>query len=157
MTPWGAYNQIADTLRGRIASGALKPGDALPSESSLVREFGVARSTVRRALAKLEADALIEARPGTGRVVCGQERRTAKGIDSPKVQYRRIAADLREMITDGRLAPGDTIPSEAAIGRQYGVSRGTARQALSELEGSGLVLVVQGKGRFVKGSDSPAG
>ncbi|WP_431867959.1 GntR family transcriptional regulator [Nocardiopsis eucommiae] len=151
-TPWGTYHQIADALRSRITSGDLTPGDALPSEAALGQEFGVARTTVRRALAELKSERLIKALPGTGRVVCTpQEREAALEDGPPPAQYRRIAAALRKQITSGELAPGAGLPSEAALVRQYGVSRGTARQALSELEGTGLVVAVHGKGRFVAG------
>ncbi|WAE73653.1 GntR family transcriptional regulator [Streptomonospora nanhaiensis] len=154
-TPWGTYHQIADALRSRIASKELAPGDAVPSEAALGREFGVARTTVRRALAELESERLIRAVPGTGRVVCTtEERERTPGGGPPPSQYRRIAAELRERIAGGDLAPGDALPSEAALVRQYGVSRGTARQALSELEGTGLVIAVHGKGRFVQGSET---
>ncbi|OOC56398.1 MULTISPECIES: GntR family transcriptional regulator [Nocardiopsis] len=156
-TPWGTYHQIAEALRSRITSGNLAPGDALPSEAALRQEFNVSRTTVRRALAELEAERLIKALPGTGRVVCTTEERESAPANAPSAQYRRIAAELRERITSGDLAPGDALPSEAALVRQYSVSRGTARQALSELEGTGLVVAVHGKGRFVKGAETTAG
>ena len=157
-TPWGTYHQIAESLRSRIASGDLAPGTAVPSESALGKEFGVARSTVRRALAELETERLIKALPGTGRVVCtDEERKSAPGNETPQAQYRRIAAELRERITVGDLAPGDALPSEAALVREYDVSRGTARQALSELEGTGLVVAIHGKGRFVKDPGNSTG
>ena len=155
-TPWGTYHQIADVLRSRIISGDLAPGDTLPSEAALGQEFGVARTTVRRALAELESERLIRALPGTGRVVCtAEERKSPPGEGTPPAQYRRIAAELREKIASGDLSPGDALPSEAALVREYGVSRGTARQALSELEGTGLVVAVHGKGRFVQGQEKP--
>ncbi|NYI97378.1 DNA-binding GntR family transcriptional regulator [Streptomonospora nanhaiensis] len=153
-TPWGTYTQIAETLRQRIVSGALEPGAVLPSEAALREEFGVARSTIRRALASLEADKLIKARPGTGRVVCGQGG-SAEGASGDLPQYRRIADALRDQITRGDFAAGDALPSESALVHQYGVSRGTARRALVELEASGLVVSLQGKGRFVRGADTP--
>lgn len=150
-TPWGTYHQIADALRSRITSEELTPGDGIPSEAALGQEFGVARTTVRRALAELESERLIKAIPGTGRVVCTtEERESPPGNGPPPSQYRHIAAELRERIASGDLSPGDTLPSEAALVHQYDVSRGTARQALSELEGTGLVATVRGKGRFVK-------
>lgn len=155
-TPWGTYTQIAEMLRDRIASGALPPGAAMPSESELGREFRVARSTVRRALASLETDRLIRTLPGTGRVVCSPEERSGQDAPSHQPQYRRIASELRERIVSGVLAHGDSLPSESAIVQQYGVSRGTARQALSELEGSGLARSVHGKGRFVQNPETPA-
>jgi DNA-binding GntR family transcriptional regulator len=65
-------------------------------------------------------------------------------------QYRSIAADLRGLIESGQLRPGDPLPSESALARRYGVSRGTARHALAELAGAGLVQPVHGKGRYVR-------
>ncbi|WP_435112099.1 GntR family transcriptional regulator [Nocardiopsis synnemataformans] len=157
-TPWGTYHQIAEALRSRITAGGLAPGDALPSEAALRQEFSVSRTTVRRALAELEAERLIKALPGTGRVVCTPQERGSTGTDdNPPAQYRRIAAELKGRITKGELSPGDALPSEAALVRQYSVSRGTARQALSELEGTGLVVAVHGKGRFVKGTETATG
>ncbi|GAA3763046.1 GntR family transcriptional regulator [Salinactinospora qingdaonensis] len=155
-TPWRTYAQIAETLRQRIANGALAPGKPLPSEATLGQEFHVARSTVRRALAVLEAGRLIRTVPGTGRLVCAPEETAEQVPSEQQPQYRRIAADLREQITRGLLAPGAPLPSEAALVRHYGVSRGTARQAFSELEGSGLIVSVQGKGRFVRSPETPA-
>jgi DNA-binding GntR family transcriptional regulator len=118
------------------------PGSAVPSESELAREFGVARNTVRRALAELERDGLIVALPGRGRVVRDPEQDTV-------ASYRRIAADLRRDIESGVLSPGDRVPSETALMSRYGVSRGAARQGLAVLEAAGLVVARHGKGRFV--------
>lgn len=139
-TPWGTYARIADTLRERLADVA--PGSALPSETSLAAEFGVARNTVRRALAELERDGLIVTLSGRGRVVSDPTGTVAAG-------YRRIADDLRQQISSGVLATGQRVPSEADLMRRYGVSRGTARQGLALLEATGLVTAVHGKGRFV--------
>jgi DNA-binding GntR family transcriptional regulator len=90
-------------------------------------------------------------------VCTAEERESAGTASAPPAQYRRIASDLKDRITNGELAPGDALPSEAALVREYGVSRGTARQALSDLEGTGLVVAVHGKGRFVIGAETPGG
>ncbi|MWA12028.1 winged helix-turn-helix domain-containing protein [Streptomyces sp. BA2] len=50
---------IADTLRDRIRSGDLKPGDRLPTQAVLAEEFGVERGTVRQALRTLQDDGLL--------------------------------------------------------------------------------------------------
>ncbi|MEV5751689.1 GntR family transcriptional regulator [Actinoallomurus sp. NPDC052308] len=141
-TPWGAYAQIADALRGCIVTGELVAGALLPSEAALCQEFSVARNTVRRALGLLEAEGLIQTFPGKGRVVCGY-------VTTPYT-YLRIAAELRQQIENGELSCGDALPSEAALMSQYGVARGTARQALAHLEAAGLIEVQHGKGRFVR-------
>jgi DNA-binding GntR family transcriptional regulator len=61
-----------------------------------------------------------------------------------------MAAELHSMIESGELGPGDALPSESALAERYGVARGTARHALAELEGAGLVESVHGKGRYVR-------
>lgn len=53
------HQQIADSLRDQIAAGMLRPGDPLPSENTLMRQFGVSRGTVRQARAALRADGTI--------------------------------------------------------------------------------------------------
>lgn len=65
------HHQIADVLRRQIASGALRPGDQLPSEHDLVRQFGVSRGTVRQARAALRADGTIAGSQGRRLVVRG--------------------------------------------------------------------------------------
>lgn len=149
-TAWGVYAQIAGALRERIRSGALAPGEALPSEAALAAEFGVVRNTLRRALAQLEDDGLIEALPGRGRVVRGSGDQEAGASGGKAPQYERIAAELRSGIERGELAVGEALPSEAALTERYAVARGTVRQALAELRGAGLVESVQGKGWYVQ-------
>jgi GntR family transcriptional regulator of abcA and norABC len=61
--------QITAIVRGRITSGEYPPGTRTPSTTTLAQEFGVAPRTVRKALAPLIADGLIETRPGWGTFV----------------------------------------------------------------------------------------
>lgn len=148
-TAWGAYRGITDALRRRIDEGEFAVDSLLPGEAALATQYGVSRNTLRRALTDLEHDGLIRTLPGRGRIVMSPGTPRDEAGD-PHLQYRRIATDLRERITSGELRPGDLLPSEEALRNQYGVSRWTARQALVELQGAGLVEVVHGKGRFVR-------
>lgn len=59
-----AYLAIADDLRGRIERHDLSDGGRLPTERELVKEFGVARMTIRHALDILQMEGLIERRRG---------------------------------------------------------------------------------------------
>lgn len=61
--------QIADALRERIHSGELAPGARLPGEPALVREYGVAKETARRALTLLVTEGLAVRRRGSGTYV----------------------------------------------------------------------------------------
>ena len=51
--------QIEDWLAGQIATGALAPGDRLPTEHDLAKWFGVSRMTLRHALAELARRGLV--------------------------------------------------------------------------------------------------
>jgi GntR family transcriptional regulator, transcriptional repressor for pyruvate dehydrogenase complex len=56
--PSRAPDVVAATLRRRILSGELAPGDSLPTESELITQLGVSRETVRMALRLLDAEGL---------------------------------------------------------------------------------------------------
>ncbi|MDF2626663.1 MAG: GntR family transcriptional regulator [Symbiobacteriaceae bacterium] len=71
------------------------------------------------------------------------------GKDVPIPLYYQIKARLLEAIENGQLKPGDRVMSERELTTQFGVSRMTARQALTEMESQGFLFRVQGKGTFV--------
>jgi GntR family transcriptional repressor for pyruvate dehydrogenase complex len=60
---------IAERLATAIREGTLQPGDRLPTEAELARDFKVGRTSVREALQKLRALGLIESRKGLGAFV----------------------------------------------------------------------------------------
>lgn len=60
-------------------------------------------------------------------------------------QHQEIASQLRKAIRDGSLPPGAAIPSEAELVREFGVARGTIRQAIATLRTEGLVSSGQGR------------
>jgi GntR family transcriptional regulator len=74
-----AYLEIAEALRKEILSEGRKPHTRLPSEPELVRRFGMARETIRRALAKLQSEKLIYSRQGVGSFVT--EPRVEQDLD----------------------------------------------------------------------------
>lgn len=73
------YVLIANSIRREIASKSLLPHSRLPSESQLVQRFGVARETVRRAMARLRNERLIYSRTGAGTFV--SEARVEQDLD----------------------------------------------------------------------------
>lgn len=64
--------------------------------------------------------------------------RSAMTDDDPR-RYTQLAAVLRERITSGELATGDTMPGTRGISDEFGVSIETAQKALRVLEGEGLI------------------
>ncbi len=64
-----AYVQLVNILRHNVASGALRPGDQLPSESQLCARYGVSPMTVRRAINLLADQGVVTAEQGRGTFV----------------------------------------------------------------------------------------
>lgn len=83
------YQQIADALREQIDAGQLKPGDALPTESSLQSTFSVSRVTVRQALKRLTEEQIIESIQGSGSYV--KEERVNYDIYQLTGFYEKLA------------------------------------------------------------------
>ncbi|WP_420708312.1 GntR family transcriptional regulator [Streptomyces sp. NRRL S-1868] len=67
--PVTPYRQLAEILRARIARGDWEEGRPIPSETRLVQEYGLARSTVRRAIAVLAEEAVVWTVQGRGTYV----------------------------------------------------------------------------------------
>ena len=132
----GTYLQIADVLRTEIGNDS--EATTLQSEAELMARFGVARSTVGRALRVLSAEGLIRSQQGARRTV-------AASATTPTV-YDVIVG----VIADQRLAPGDAFPPESQLCELASASRGTVRRVLAQLEGAGVLEVRQGKGRFIR-------
>jgi DNA-binding FadR family transcriptional regulator len=53
--------------------------------------------------------------------------------------YRQVAAALLARITDRTLSAGERLPPELELARQFGVNRSTVREAIRELESSGVL------------------
>ncbi|WP_161790239.1 GntR family transcriptional regulator [Streptacidiphilus carbonis] len=138
------YRDISESLRGEIEGGTYPAALPLPAESDLAKRYGVARETVRRALADLEERGLLRTVHGRGRFVSDQAGGIAVGT-----KHEQVATALRQQITAGRLRPGDSLPSEAEVCSRFDVSRTTARAAFAELKRAGLARSEQGKGYIV--------
>jgi DNA-binding GntR family transcriptional regulator len=144
-----AHERIVRTVRNRIECEEWPPGNPIPSEAELCREFGVARGTVRTALKDLENAGLVIAIPARGRFV-------RSGMESveliPVRRAQSIVEELRADLEQTR-PPGDRFISEAELSERFGVTRYVAKLALSELVSAGLLTPVHGRGHFIPGGD----
>lgn len=66
--------------------------------------------------------------------------------------YKQIMDDMIDKINKQNMKPNDALESESELEKFYGVSNITVRKALNELEHSGVIYRVKGKGNFVAGN-----
>ena len=64
------------------------------------------------------------------------------------LKYQQIEEELKQLILEDKIKPGEKMPSENILTAKYGVSRQTIRKAISNLESEGFVYAVQGSGTF---------
>lgn len=97
------YLQIADDLAAQIRSGALAPGDAVPSETELMDRYKVASGTVRKAVAELRTLQMIETHHGRGSFVRSRPPVQRKSSDRFRRAHRKAgkAAYLAEAEQSG--------------------------------------------------------
>ena len=85
-----AYEQVKNWVRRHIASGAWRPGAAVPSESALMERFSVSRMTANRALRELAAEGLVVRRQGSGTQVAELNR----------ISSRLVIRDIRDEVAE---------------------------------------------------------
>lgn len=110
-------------LRDLIAERERTGERRLPAETALSEEFGVSRSTLREALARLEAQGIIERQRGSGtRIVWGPSR-----VRYPAHVVLALSQFLREsgIPYEVRALRVDRRPASAQVGEAMGVEEGT--------------------------------
>ncbi|MBN7795983.1 histidine utilization repressor [Parahaliea mediterranea] len=114
------YARIKVALRQRIETGALCPGDRVPSENQLVGEFGVSRMTARRALLELAEEGLLERTQGLGTFVA--DRRPVSSI----TQIRNIAEEIHQRghCHACRVLALEAVLADATLAARMGLAEG---------------------------------
>jgi DNA-binding FadR family transcriptional regulator len=118
------YRQIAACLYAAIRDAT--PGTRLPSNVALATHFGVARMTIRAAVAELAHDGLVVTRQGSG-------------------VFEVVEAVRADLASSGR----DQLPDAAVVAARHGVSDHVARRALDLLGSEGLERDVRRKPKRV--------
>ena len=71
--------------------------------------------------------------------------------DNPAVSTtRRIVDAVHQAVAAGTLAPGDKLPTRAALAKQLGIHKAAVRHAYERLEAQGLVVSRQGSGTYIR-------
>jgi len=66
----------------------------------------------------------------------------------------QVTSRLLEYIENQNMKPGELLPSETSLANGFGVSRPVIREALKNLEGKGVIEIVNGKGALIRPIDS---
>ncbi len=114
------YQELAIRLRHAISDGTYPPGSRLPSEHELAQSFGMARSTVRRALTILGEDGLIASQQGARRTVLAEPRLQSFGTLR---SFSRWARSIGE-VPGGRVDLLERRSATAAQARELGLAPG---------------------------------
>jgi GntR family transcriptional regulator, N-acetylglucosamine utilization regulator len=92
-SPIPYYFQIEEWLHGQITSGALKPGDMLPSEIGLSEQLGVSRITIRQAFSDLTNEGLLVRRRAKGTYIAHRRR----PVTFQRDQLRGVTEEMANM------------------------------------------------------------
>jgi DNA-binding transcriptional regulator YhcF (GntR family) len=84
------YRRIAESLRARIESGQLRPGDRVPSTRALARKWKVALATAAHALSALVDEGLVNTVPRAGTVVADRAIKGPSARAAPDLTRARI-------------------------------------------------------------------
>ncbi|MCR4419263.1 MAG: GntR family transcriptional regulator [Clostridia bacterium] len=106
------YHQIAQAIGDRIKSGELRPGDMIPSEAQLCREYRVSRMTVRRGLELLTEAGYLETARGKGTFVA-RPRLENLTVDLAMLQRYRV-----------RLLAAEVVPAAEEVASRLGLEPG---------------------------------
>lgn len=121
---------VTEKLESMIVEGVFKPGDTLPPERKLARDFAVSRASLRQALSVLESRGLILSKQGGGNYVCDVVK---KSFSDPLLDLIRRHHELKFQVIELR----QTLECSAAF---YAAERATdedraiIRQRLNELK-----------------------
>ncbi|MGH9831288.1 MAG: GntR family transcriptional regulator, partial [Blastocatellia bacterium] len=136
------YRQVFESLAKDISSGKYKPGQKLPSEAALVRQFAASRITVGRAVRELKERGLVERIAGSGTYVRSRpisENDTLFGLLIPNLGEMEIFEPICQGMAG---APGAS---------QYGLLWGRTQSEDADREEQAMSLCNQFMERNVSG------
>ena len=158
---------VAAILRREILNGTYRQHDRLPASRELAQHYGVARNTLRDALAKLEAEGLVETRPGSGTYVVFQsgtsETEAIRNANPLELIDARFALEphiCRLCVLHGRRADFDALEElctrmEAAVGDPVTFAEADTEfhRTLANTTRNGLLIWIIGQINWVRAED----
>ncbi|HET8899836.1 MAG TPA: GntR family transcriptional regulator [Rhodanobacteraceae bacterium] len=106
-----AYLRLRGAIRRSVEGGGFAPGEPLPSERDLARDLKLSRVTVRKAIAGLVEDGLLNQRHGAGNFVADRIVKPFSRMSSFTEDLRARGLDPRSVVLDREI--GVVTPDEA--------------------------------------------
>jgi GntR family transcriptional regulator of arabinose operon len=105
------HRRVFEHLLASIESGALKPGDRLPSEAELGKMFEASRITVAKAVHDLQRQGLVTRRPGAGTHVLGEQKQSGRtfGLLIPELGLTEIFEPICNGMMRAQFAKPDAL------------------------------------------------
>lgn len=127
------YSQLYDILFQDIVNGAYSRGDLIPSESELMRQYGVSRATARKAMEMLSNNGLIQKRRGHGSEVIS---------NTPSSSPQHVASYIKRSVADKtvpekRLIDALLVPATAEVASALGLTPQASMYRLRRVRYSG--------------------
>lgn len=113
------YVQLQNLIRENITSGTWQPGETIPSELTLVQQFGIARMTVRQAIDGLIREGLLVRARGRGTFV------SAPRVERELSHLLGFSEDMRArgMVPSARLIAREVVPAPADVSARLGLNQ----------------------------------
>lgn len=122
------FAQIKETLFKQIMSGRWNPGEPLPSETKLAKEFDVSISTIRKAVTELEKERLVVRRQGQGTFISKFSK------EDLLIMFYRFRHDDGSMaIPESKILRAKNCPASVEIARELQVSKDTPLRYIERL------------------------
>lgn len=111
------YEQLAEEMRAAIDSGALRPGDRLPSVRAASSARRMSLATVFAAYDRLETQGLVEVRPRSGYYVRPRPRIARSEPDATVPQSRTLAVQISDLVFEvlGHAREREVVPLGSAF------------------------------------------
>lgn len=114
------YYRLYELLSAALHEGTIAPGSALPSEPELCARYGISRTTVRRALDRLERESRIVRRRGSGTYACQQPPSPRLSVELHALPEALALLEARTTTTTLRFDPAPVPAALRAIAAEIG-------------------------------------
>lgn len=131
------YVEVYGRIKRDITSGRFQTGDFLPTESELMAEYDVSRTTIRKAVGLLRDDGYVDARQGRGTEVTAPQRREDEYdftslVGATTVQTRTLA-DSPSRVT-AQAATIETVTAPQRVAQALGIAPDAAVHRVQRLK-----------------------